>query len=1091
MKNYVEVTGWREACEQAAVLVQDSPAAPMAADLVVVPAAGHRRWFTQYLATRTGGPRISAGIDVETWRVFSQRFRSDAWQGESLTLAICDVLADPAQADVLAPVLHHLATPQLSPGRRYAAASRLARLFRRYLWRTPDMVASWSAGSDRSPSGGDLASEERWQPALWRAVVRLLGSDPAEQHDRTLRQLEQQADPQIPQRVVLLLVDDPDPALNRLIDALGCRHEVQVIQVAGIACHHDSPGSDFLRHHNSRRDAGRESLDRPQQRSETGLASGCQTETDDGRPDPVSSAFAAFRQPKPPTLLRQVQDELRRDLPPGPRAEADDSLQIHACHGPDRQVEVLRDVLCGLFSDDPSLQPRDVVVLCTDLAEYAPLIEASFCLDPGAGFHPGHRLRVQLASAGLASVNPALAVLSRLLALYVGRATSIDLLDFCQLPAISHRFGFGPDEIERLRELIANAQIRWGVDAAQRSRNGVAITQSTWLAGVQRLSISLALAAEPPVALGTCAPVGQVQGSDAQLIGRLAELVSRVRKVIGRFGSEATAETWAGHLREAIDLLVSLPFEDSWQLNQALSAIADFAQRAAGRTAPLDATDISCWLDGLDRSAGRRPNYGNGSLLVTDLNDLAGIGARVICVLGLDDAHFPGPAGFDGDDLLRTDGSQARQHWTWRRRAVRRQRLLDALLGATDHFVVVTQGAEQSSGRVRPAPVCISELLDACAVQGPAGAWRVDGLANTGAGSSDGEAGYHGTLVRWHPLHPHGWQDFAVSGNERVASFDQQGLQGARALQSPPKAPPPTWTLQHRCTPSPQTDIEDLIRFFCNPARALLKETVGTTRTRFDHELKTSLPISPDAREAWSVGRELFDALAAGHGLAQVRNHVWLSGQVLPGPAGAQLLDDQLDRACQVASSVRSAKTGERTLRDCRIDYADGKLQGRVPLVDDKVVVQRFGFPKPDDALACWLRLLLVVAQSDADQPGTEGLLVGKRCYRLSAPSGEQAREILGWLVTTRREGLRHVLPLPLRTAAAYADLLNWTWGEPMVRARQAYRDEDANWQYFFPDFDDLTQAWPGRFEKLADRLLAPLADHLTEWRPASRLGDQ
>ena len=107
------------------------------------------------------------------------------------------------------------------------------------------------------------------------------------------------------------------------------------------------------------------------------------------------------------SLLAKVQAEVASDLVPT-AGRVDDSLQIHACAGPNRQVAVLREVLCDLFSADASLQPRDVLVLCPQLDAYAELIRAAFTPDPSetSRWHPGHRLRVQLATSGSQSVNP-------------------------------------------------------------------------------------------------------------------------------------------------------------------------------------------------------------------------------------------------------------------------------------------------------------------------------------------------------------------------------------------------------------------------------------------------------------------------------------------------------------------------------------------------------------------------------------------------------------------------------------------------------------------------------------------------------------
>ena len=59
-------------------------------------------------------------------------------------------------------------------------------------------------------------------------------------------------------------------------------------------------------------------------------------------------------------------------------ATDDDSIRVHSCHGRGRQVEVLRDAVLHLLEDDPSLEPRDIIVMCPDIETFAPLIQATF-----------------------------------------------------------------------------------------------------------------------------------------------------------------------------------------------------------------------------------------------------------------------------------------------------------------------------------------------------------------------------------------------------------------------------------------------------------------------------------------------------------------------------------------------------------------------------------------------------------------------------------------------------------------------------------------------------------------------------------------
>ena len=80
-----------------------------------------------------------------------------------------------------------------------------------------------------------------------------------------------------------------------------------------------------------------------------------------------------------PTLLGRLQPPRRRRRPGASRRAARPGrplVQVHSCHGRTRQVEVLRDVVLGLLADDPTLEPRDVLVMCPDVETFAPLVSA-------------------------------------------------------------------------------------------------------------------------------------------------------------------------------------------------------------------------------------------------------------------------------------------------------------------------------------------------------------------------------------------------------------------------------------------------------------------------------------------------------------------------------------------------------------------------------------------------------------------------------------------------------------------------------------------------------------------------------------------
>ena len=56
----------------------------------------------------------------------------------------------------------------------------------------------------------------------------------------------------------------------------------------------------------------------------------------------------------------------------------DTSIQVHSCHSPMREIEVLHDNLLAMFEEDPDLMPKDIIVMTPDMDTYAPYIQAVF-----------------------------------------------------------------------------------------------------------------------------------------------------------------------------------------------------------------------------------------------------------------------------------------------------------------------------------------------------------------------------------------------------------------------------------------------------------------------------------------------------------------------------------------------------------------------------------------------------------------------------------------------------------------------------------------------------------------------------------------
>jgi exodeoxyribonuclease V gamma subunit len=1075
---------------------------PFAAEVVAVPAKGIERWLAHRLAHRLGAERgdgVCAGVDFPSPSTVVANAvcaasgidpDADPWRPERAVWPLLEVIDECADEPWCAPLGRHVDRHR---GRRYAAARHLAELFASYAAHRPELLESWRAGEVAlDPRAADLA----WQPELWRRLRERIGlPGPAERLAAACAVLGAE-----PERVDLparLSVFGPTrlPAEHLAVLAALAEHRdvhlwlahpspalwAAVGEPAGVPLRRSDPTADAPRH------PLLSSLGRDVRELQLRLATAAPGRTDRHHelPDP------------PPTLLGRLQRELRDDRPPAvpePPAPDDRSVRVHSCHGPDRQVEVLREVVLGLLRDDPTLEPRDVLVMCPDIETFAPLISAAFGLadadaPDGAGArHPGHRLQVRLADRALRQVNPVLDTVAQLLELAGGRATASQLLDLLGSPPVRLRFRLDTDDIERITDLVVRSGVRWGLDAAHRAPFRLdGFGQNTWSAGLDRLLLGVAMAeggagdGGGPQWLGTALPLDDVDSGDIASIGRLAEFVERLTDVLATLRDEQPLGRWVAALIAGLDALTDTVETDAWQGAQARAELAE-AARAAGPHAdsvPLGPADVRGLLDERLRGRPGRANFRTGSLTVATLVPMRSVPHRVVCLLGLDDGAFPRAGVPDGDDLLARDPLVGERD----PRSEDRQLLLDAICAATEHLVVVHSGADERTGARRPPAVPLGELLDAIT-------------------ATAGVEGRKQVAVR-HPLQPFDARNFspAALGAPGPFSFDRAELAGAVAHQlgrTRPAGPPPAF-LDAPLGPAPNGTVvlDDLVTFLEHPVKGFLRQRVGLSLFTGDDEPTDALPVDLDGLGRWAVGDRLLRDRLAGHSLERCRQAEWRRGELPPGALGEALLLDVLDEVEPLVHAATAYPAGPAGPEDRDVDVVlpDGvRVVGTLGGLHGPVLLRvDYSRLAAKQRIRAWVRLLALTASTG--QRWTAVTLGRGGGHALSkATAGPldpaRARDLLADLVDLYRDGLR--APLPLATVAGLTYTTVRRGGaDPDAAMEEAMRKwkggagaeraDAAHAKVWGPDGADLTRepggpgGEPTRFGTLALRLWSPL----------------
>ena len=971
-----------------AEVLTDDPGDPISPEWLAVPSDGMRRWVTLELARYLGAsdPATGDGVAANFVRAYPGTLRqalldagtgagTDPWTVDRMVWPLLSLFDEYAGTDRLPSF-----TELPDGGSRFTRVRAVADLFDRYHLHRPEMVRAWARGEWLDGNLQGLPEHSRWQGELWSCLRGSIGSDsPPERMADLLGAVRD--DPRLvdlPSRLLFFgFTTLPGHGFLDLVDAVGAHRDVHLFllephrfEVEALRCERSTvpPHDRRLRAADPTGALAVQPLLRTWGRlpRETAVLLG---EAQAG-PTTVVAGPPQLGGPAPDTLLGRLQADIRsnRVSEPAPVDDDDRSVQFHSCFGPMRQVQVARDALLHLLNDGASgLTEEDVLVVCPGLERFAPLIEAVFgSAAPVAPEPTGpsreQRLRYRIADRSIRTANPVLGATSALLALVSGRFELTELLDFVSLGPVRERFGFDESALATIADWATDTNVRWGLDPGHRAGFGIpdAVVANTWQAALDRLLLGAATSdADGRLAIGGIAPFG-VDSGDAEVLGSFADIMARLAslaewRTAGRTDGRPTLDEWVRTLRSACSDLMRAPSQAQWQfdaLQVVFNSLLEDAGWASGDPAcGLDLLDVRRLIEGhLDAEPGR-PDFFRGGITVTSMTPLRWVPFRVVCVLGLDQ-DFVTSSAPDAADLM----AAAPQLGDPDTRSESRQALLETVLAATDHLVVVRDGRDVRSNHVVPRVVPAAELFDALLALAPPG---------------DDRSALARRLETAHPRHPFDERCLIRGGlvDGVTWSFDRSDLLGAEHRRTRPERREPFLDHGLDVADLEVVPLSDLRSFLLDPIGWFLQRTLDVTLPRPAEEADTVLPVSPSGLELQGLGQDLLEARARG-----VDDDTWriverARGALPPGVLEDRTVDDllaEIDSLEQLAGT-RGLAPGAPVDQEVDIELRDGtRIVGSIPLRLDGPErgpgAIRFTRPKATDRLGAWLDLMALVA---------------------------------------------------------------------------------------------------------------------------------
>lgn len=885
-------------------LSRQNPLLPLDNEVFLVQSNGIAQWLKLALAEKAGDDAAQGGLGIAAAMEFLfparfvwQAYRAVLPDGEvpeqspfdksRLVWRLYRLLPGLVSEDPVFSPLARFLEGDDSAIRNFQLAEKVADLFDQYQVFRADWLALWERGEDVliDPRGEPQAldAEALWQPLLWRHLMDDVGPEAhtsrSHIHTRFMevgQRISEPAQPQLlPKRIVVFGISslprqilEALHVLSRFSQVVLCVHNPSQFYWADIISDRDLLRAAYQR---GRRHPQLSAVDPDQLHMQANpLLAGwgkqgrdyirLLDEFDDSDayrerlaiPEHKIDIFSPHGDPHRPRLLHQLQNDIYNLTPlQEVRAEereldplSDSSLVLHNAHGPLREVEILHDQLLAAFNADPTLRPRDVMVMVPDINVYAPYIQAVF------GRHDSRDARCipfSISDQGRRHHDPLLIALERLMSLPTSRFGVSEMLSLLDVPSIRARVGIAEDELPQLRQWIEGANIRWGLHCEHRESLDLPaeLERNTWRFGLRAMLLGYSMGQDS--AWGDIEPFAEVGGLQASAVGCLTEFVTRLDELWGALQTSRTPSAW-GKLFSALleQFFADLSDNDLRLVNRFRQQLEHWLEDVhagglAEQELPLKIVrDVL--LDNLDE-VGLNQRFFAGYVNFATLMPMRAIPFRHVCLLGMNDGDYPRslpPVDFDLMAQQYRPGDRSR-------REDDRYLFLEALLSARDRLYISWVGRSIRDDSTRPESVLVASLLGYIDKF-----WRLPGSADKTPSAA---------LTTQHPLQPFSRAYFPVRSSDPLEEvLGSGGLftyeSEWRSAHERPQASAGREPLPYLPPEQPLT-LSDLAQFLKSPIETFFKRRLQVHFEEVINDERDIENFDLTGLERWRLDNEL------------------------------------------------------------------------------------------------------------------------------------------------------------------------------------------------------------------------------------------
>jgi len=1057
--------------DELARVLMEPPAPPFEREIIVVQSKGMERWISLQLAERHGVCANCAfhfpnafihevfgtvlGENLQTPSVFDPQIMT--WR---IMKTLPSLMGNPA----FEPLKMYL-EKERNDLRRLQVSERIADLFDQYLLFRPEMMFQWEKGK-----------AGHWQAVLWRELTQGAGTRHraalAKDFFASIKRVPGRS-PGLARRVSVFGISALPPFHVEVLAALSRVAEVNLFLMNPSREYWGDilAGWEMKKEILSHETVPEERLHLERGNSLAASMGALGRDFFETIQEFEAEEFPLFEEPGEESLLKCIhldilnlrERQVKKIVSPD-----DESIRIHSCHSPMREVEVLKDQLLRMFEHDPSLAPRDILVMMPDIETYAPYIQAVFDSPPG----DEREIPFSIADRSIRKEGGISEAFLGLLDLQRSRFGAGRILNFLECPSVRRRFGFLEPDIETVRRWILETRIRWGIDERHRGELKLpAFHQNTWRAGLDRLLLGFAMPDGDENMFSGILPYDRLEGNETRILGSLVGFVEKLFVLADSLSVLRTLEGWQTELANLLEDFFEPDEETEQEIGVIRRMLDDLVQ--AGSLASYDeelpvAVLKICLGRRLDQT-GFRHGFITGGVTFCAMLPMRSIPFRVICLLGMDNGAYPRQSSALGFDLMAKYPRRGDRS----RRNDDRYLFLETILSARERLYISYVGQNIQDNTVIPPSVLVSELTD----------YLDTGFDIPGADVVDHLTTRH-RLQAFSPeyfrsrpkLFTYSEENFEIAERSlRERKEDEPFL--STGLSEPDE----TWR---------KVDLRGLCAFFSNPSQFLLDRRLGMNLEEAISLIEEREPFEVKNLERYQLEQDMLRRALRGGSLEEGYLVACGSGRLPHGPVGRCAYEDLVPGVEQFARDLSPviAREAMRVV-DFRIQSGPFCLTGSLDNVfKDKAVHYRYAVIRGKDLIVSWIHHLVLNCAAPEGFPRhtlLAGLSAtggkGERLYQEFAPV-EDGEDILEGLLRRYWEGLREPLHFFPETSWTYARERLLKKKDPYVsleKARKVWQatdwsrgeSEDPHYRLCFGKRDPLDPA----FEELAEEIFAPL----------------